>query len=38
VIINKVGKGKKFEKMRVIVDDDKVTVNGEPTENLSGNK
>ena len=35
VIIKKLGKGKKMEKTTVIVDEDKVTVNGEEVQKLS---
>jgi serine protease Do len=38
VIIKKTGKGKKAEKTTVIVDDDKITVNGEPVEQSSDDK
>jgi len=38
VIIRKSGKGKKLEKTTVIVDEDKITVNGEPIEQSSNDK
>ncbi len=38
VIIKKTGKGKKTEKTTVIVDDDKIIVNGEPIEQSSDDK
>jgi serine protease Do len=38
VILKKMGKGKENEKTTVLIDDDKVVVNGEPLENVSADK